>query len=92
MVKQDAPRFTYPTQKWDAKKCLKEAKHTQRDGMGTPYPFKGACPWLPTSTDYNGGTIINGEWYQGVIHNLPKLAKGFKWFYRPTWCWQIVKA
>ena len=90
-MKPNAPRYTYPAPVWGPDKCARMAKRTAKDGLGTPYSFKGAVPELPTSTDYNGGTIVNGKWYQGVIYSLPILAPGFKWVRVPTWCYRIVK-
>ena len=94
--------YKNPQEIWDAKKCERMARRIARDGMGTPYPFKGAVPGpYPFGfgkTRYNGGCIrpMNAavgkrKWYPGEIHPLPKLAKGFKWVANPTWCWQIVK-
>lgn len=84
--------FHHPAEEWDAKRCAKEARHIQTDGLGTPYPFRGACPYVKDNpVTYNGGCIREEEWYRGETFELPKLAKGFEWRYVPTWCWQIVK-
>jgi hypothetical protein len=55
------------------------------DAKGKPCkPFKGGkwCDsWLvyfPTSCRYNGGTIVNGKWVQGVEVGKPKIPKGFE--------------
>ena len=85
---------------WDVAKCEKMAKRVARDGMGTPYPFKGAVPGpFPCDfgkTLYNGGCVRpmtgpNQKWYPGEIWPLPKLAPGFKWVRAVTWSWRIVK-
>jgi len=84
--------FKNPRETWDAAKCLKASRSLACDGMGTPYPFKGAFPYQKNGPKrYNGGTTRNGKWYNGETFSLPKLAKGFKWIYAPTWCWQIVE-
>jgi hypothetical protein len=90
MITASAPRYVYPTETWDAAKCARMARCVTRDGMGTPYPLRGMIWWLPKSQDYNGGTIIQGEWYQGVVHSLPILAEGYRWESIPTWCWRII--
>lgn len=90
MIQPNAPRFTYPQETWNAAKCAKAAKHRGADGLGTPHAFTGYQPYLPRTQDYNGGTIVNGEWYQGVIHHLPKLAKGYKWVSVCSWGLRIV--
>jgi len=33
---------------------------------------------FPCSITYNGGTIINGEWYSGYEVPKPKVPKGFE--------------
>lgn len=88
-------RSTYyhnPMPRWSAKTCARMARRCATDGLGTPYPFQGAVPELPpTCVRYNGGCIRGGKWYPGETTPLPRLAKGYKWIYPPTWCWQIVK-
>jgi hypothetical protein len=92
MVNYDAELYVYPQEVWDAKQCEKAAKHRARDGLGTPYPFLGYIGSSQYGIErYNGGTIINDEWYQGVNRPLPKVAKGFELVLRPTWGWQIIK-
>ncbi len=91
MVNYNAPRYAYPAETWDEKKCAKMAKRIAKDGLGTPYHFRGAVPYLSTGEVYNGGTVIDGEWYQGWTRPLPILAPGYSWVRVPTWCWRIVK-
>ena len=84
--------FQNEIQTWDAEYCKKQSKHVEKDGLGTPYGFKGACPYVKNGiVRYNGGCIRNNEWYRGEEFFLPILAPGYKWQYVTTWCWQIVK-
>ena len=102
--------FTHPAEKWTKEQCEKAVKRIARDGLGTPYSFKGAHPEIKGKGEYeqgyshqiaaevntgtiryNGGKIINGEWYEGEIFQLPILPAGFKWVYRLSWCWRIIK-
>ena len=92
--------YLNPREVWDTAKCAKMAKRVARDGLGTPYPFKGAVPGpYPFGfgkTRYNGGCCrplcaSNPKWYPGEIFPRPKLAAGYRWVYAPTWCWRIVK-
>jgi len=84
--------YTYPQETWDAKKCEKAAKHRATDGLGTPYPFLGFIGGERyASQRYNGGTVINDEWYQGVHRPLPIIAEGFELVHKITWGWQIIK-
>jgi hypothetical protein len=97
MVDYSLPLFQNPREVWDTKKCEKMAKRIARDGLGTPYSFRGYIGHGHGSVPmygkvyYNGGTVKNGKWFQGEDRPLPKVAKGFKIVYRPTWGFQIVK-
>lgn len=89
--------FQYPAEVWDAKTCAQKAKHLAKDGLGTPYPFRGylgssACRPSTYGTEiYNGGCVHGDEWYNGENRPLPVVAKGFKIVVVPTWGWRIVK-
>lgn len=89
--------YVHPREVWDAKTCEKLAKHTAKDGLGTPYPFKGylgssaSIPPRFGKIRYNGGKVINGEWYQGEEFPLPEVAEGYEIVKVPSWGWRIVK-
>lgn len=91
MMEQEE-RYVFPQQEWNEEKCRKLAKAVQRDGLGTPYPFRGYVGnILPKSQNYNGGTIVDGEWYKGVVHPLPKIPNNFKFVYVSTWGLRIIE-
>ena len=97
MVNYDAPLYQHPQEVWDVKKCTKLAKRVAKDGMGTPYPFQGSL-YLQLGhhvhgmrVRYNGGTVIDGEWWQGEEWQLPQVAEGFKIIHVPTWGYRIIK-
>jgi len=88
--------YIHPRETWDEEKCKKIAKRVARDGMGTKMHFPGyigSCiaPYGWGKTRYNGGCVRDGEWYDGEIRRLPRVAKGFKIVKRPTWGYQLVK-
>lgn len=82
---------------WDKNTCEKLAKHVAKDGLGTPYPFKGyigsstSIPPKFGSIRYNGGCVRDGEWYIGEVFPLPVVADGFAIEKIPSWGYQIVK-
>lgn len=94
MVNYNAPLYQHPREIWDVKKCEKLVKHIAKDGLGTPYPFKGYIR-LGNQGDlqvrYNGGCVRDGEWWQGEEWQLPKLADGFELVRIRTWGWRIIK-
>ena len=89
--------YNYPQETWDKATCESKAKHLAKDGMGTAYPFKGyigssaSRPTAYGTERYNGGIVIDNEWYEATNRPLPKLAKGFKIVVVPSWGWRIVK-
>ena len=99
MVDYNLPLYQHPQETWDVKKCEKLVKRIARDGMGTPYHFKGyvypgeiGFPyWADIAVRYNGGTVIDGEWWQGEEWQLPKLPEGFEIVIVPTWGYRIIK-
>jgi len=62
--------FQHPAETWNKQKCEKIANSIAKDGLGTPYPFRGyigsstSTPPKYGSVRYNGGCIRNEEWYQ----------------------------
>ena len=92
MVNYTLPLYQHKTPKWDAQKCAKMAKKIARDGLGTPYPFRGflhAPTPLGWTVRYNDGCIRDGKWWQGETFHLPKVAKGFEIVNVPTWGFRI---
>jgi len=97
MVDYNAPLYQHPQETWDAKKCEKLANRTLKDGLGTPYPGKG---YLLSSeighqhgliVRHNGGTVIDGKWWQGEEWQLPIVAEGYEIITVPTWGYRIIK-
>lgn len=94
----NAPLYQYPPEIWDEKKCKSLARHTAKDGLGTPYGFKGyigssACrPSTYGIERYNGGFIApDGEWYQGQFVPFPIIHSDYKIVSVPTWGWRIMR-
>ena len=83
--------FANPAKVWDAKTCKRKAGHLAKDGMGTPYPWKGYIGNYFGKTRYNGGCGKGGKWYQGEIFPLPKVAEGFEIIHVPAWGYRIVE-
>ncbi len=89
--------YTHPQEVWNKARCEKQVKHTAKDGLGTPYPFKGyigsnAYPGGYGVTKYNGGCIRNSKLYQGEIKPLPKVADGFEIIHVSSWGYRLIKS
>lgn len=78
-------------------KCKRLANQRLKDGYGTRHPYKGSFQPDHVSygygvMDYNGGIVRKGVYYRkGTNIPFPKLAKGYKFIYFPTWGWFIRK-
>ena len=83
--------FTHKVDKWDYKKCTRIANRTERDGLGTPYPWKGYIGSHYGTTRYNGGCIWEGTWYQGDCIPFPEIDPAFKIIHIPTWGYRLIK-
>jgi len=89
--------FQHPAETWNKQKCEKIANSIAKDGLGTPYPFRGyigsstSTPPKYGSVRYNGGCIRNEEWYQGEFFPLPIIHDSFEIIFVPTWGYRLVK-
>lgn len=100
MANRNSPLYQHPQEIWDKKTCEKAANHLAKDGLGTPYPFKGyigssggfpAYSSVYGTVRYNGGCERDGQWWQGENRPLPKVADGFEIVFVRSWGWRIVK-
>ena len=86
----EAPLYQNAPEVWDAQKCQRMANRRAKDGLGTPYPFKG---YIGTgrygSTRYNGGCIRAGQWWQGENNPLPTVHPDYEIVAVPTWGYHI---
>jgi hypothetical protein len=89
--------YVHPQETWGKAECEKRAKHYARDGLGTKYPFPG---YLGSSasvcsqfgrTRYNGGCVIDGEWYVGKEIPFPAIHEDYEIVVVRTWGWRIRK-
>lgn len=95
MVDYSAPLYQNKPEVWDEKTCARKAKRRAKDGLGTPYPFKG---YIGSTTSnqfgeirYNGGCIRDGEWWQGENKPLPTIHEDYEIVHVPTWGYRIRK-
>lgn len=79
-----------PREVWNLEKCTKLANRIDTDGMGTPFSLRGHVTFQYPQV-YNGGTIIDGEWFNGIYQDLPEIPEGFTFVHRSSWGWQLIK-
>ena len=87
--------YYFPKETWDTKKCAKLARHRRRDGLGTPYPFRGylgssaSMPPFFGKIRYNGGCTHGDTHYEGEVRPFPNIPEEFVIVVVPTWGWRI---
>ena len=91
MVDHNAPLYEHPAEVWDAARCKRAAARRAKDGLNTPYPFKGYIGNHYGIVRYNGGCDRAGQWWQGENRPLPIIDPAYEFVNRPTWGWQIRK-
>jgi hypothetical protein len=85
--------YVAPQETWDKARCHKAARHLAKDGLGTPYGWRGliqpsGCIGPRYGRQcYNGGyTGPDGQYYrQGYIHPYPKLHEDYVYVHRCSW-------
>lgn len=88
--------FKYPRETWSVEQCNKMVRYTASDGMGTKYPFKGyigssaSRPAAYGVEKYNGGIVIDNEFYDATLREFPILPNGFEIVAVSSWGWRIV--
>ena len=92
-VDYNAPLYQHPQETWSEAKCARLVNRTVKDGLGTPYPFKGYIHDKEAGyiQRYNGGCSRDGEWYQGEERKDPILAEGYEIVVVSTWGKRIIK-
>jgi len=50
----------------------------QQDFTKKAKPGRSVCVDVNESVSYNGGTIINGEWYEGITVKPPVVPEGYE--------------
>ena len=87
--------FTHPQETWSEAECAKRAKKINRDGLGTVGGPRGlincdsaSYPSYGQTRRYNGGTVINGQWYAGESVPLPIIPDSYR--FRTVCSWGII--
>ena len=79
-----------PQEVWDLKRCGKAAKYAPKDHWGNRPP-KGiivadsASMPLYGKRRYNGGIVIDGEWYEGTDNPYPLVPPPYGLFWLSAW-------
>ena len=83
--------FTHPRETWDEKECLKRSKSAPADFWGN-CPPKGiiassasSYPEYDQTIRFNGGRVINGEWYEKECRPLPVIPDSFEFVKLVSW-------
>ena len=83
--------YTHPQETWTEAQCKKRASHAPTDGWGNKPP-KGiiaqsasSYPQYGQTIYFNGGTIIEGELYEGVSKPLPIIPASYEFVKLVSW-------
>jgi hypothetical protein len=83
--------YTYPQETWSEAECAKRAKHAPGNAFGDKPPkgiIAGSASTYPMygqKMRFNGGTIIDGEWYQSVSVPLPIIPDTYEFYKLTSW-------
>ena len=76
--------YTHPQETWDEKECAKRARNAPEDHWGNRPP-KGLIsnigsphPQYGQTRRYNGGKIIDGDWYEAESLPLPSIPESYE--------------
>ena len=76
--------YTHPQETWTEAECAKRARYAPADAFGNKPP-KGiiasnasSYPQYGQTVRYNGGRVINGEWYQSECRPLPIIPASYE--------------
>lgn len=83
--------FTYPVETWSETECRYHAANAPADAFGNKPP-KGiiassasTSPQYGQTQRYNGGTVINDEWYEAVARPLPIIPDTYEFYKLSSW-------
>lgn len=84
--------YIHPQETWDHATCKRKSKARGKDGYGSIHPYPGLIS--PSGSPYvsygrrviwNGGTVINGELYDGEEMPLPIIPDEYEFITRMSW-------
>lgn len=83
--------YTYPQETWDESECVRRARYAPADFWGNKPP-KGiiassasSYPMYGQTISFNGGTVIDGEWYKSVHKPLPIIPDTYEFYKLVSW-------
>lgn len=83
--------YTHPQETWGEKECLKHSKSAPADFWGNKPP-KGiiarsasSYPEYGQTIRFNGGRVIDGEWYEAESRPLPIIPDSFEFAKLCSW-------
>ena len=89
--------YSHPQEIWDEAECVRRAKfNPKKYGVKNPWPGLIAYSSSPyaeygTTVYWNGGKIINNEWYQYEHKPLPVIPDSYEFVQRLSWGTYIQK-
>lgn len=83
--------YTHPQEIWSLQECQRRANYAPKDAWGNRQP-KGIIASNASTRaqygqalNYNGGTVIDNQWYAGEYRPLPQIPPEFEFVSLPGW-------
>lgn len=83
--------FTKPQETWTAKECAKRAKSAPANHFGDCPPrgiiagSSSTYPQYGQTMRFNGGTVVNNEWFEAVSVPLPIIPNSYEFANLVSW-------
>lgn len=89
--------YSYPQETWNEQYCKKQSNYAHKDAFGNKSP-KGIIAYCGSTyaqygqtITFNGGTIIDDEWYNAVHRPLPLIHEDYEFYNMSGWGTAIRK-
>lgn len=83
--------YTHPQEAWDEAECNRRSNYAPKDHWGNRPPkgiIAGSASTYPgygQTIRFNGGTVIDDEWYEAVCKPLPIIPDSYEIVNLPSW-------
>lgn len=85
-MKAESKTYTHKQETWDEKKCAAMAKRSRNGGpRGIIASSASSYPEYGQTIRFNGGRVIDGEWYESEAVPLPNIPDSYEFVNLVSW-------